>query len=477
MDRRGFTRSLIAGAMAPVHAAYRASRSLIQAGPTSMTAQFDVRQFGAKGDGRADDSQAFIRALAAAATRGGIVVVPTGTYRSPQTLHLASGVSVRGTGASSIILHVNGEPLVFVAIDAQTIGVQDLAIAGRFAHGVLFERCSDAMISRCHISGGTVPLAGYSGAVFVAGCDGVTVQDCRFERNGAEAQLGGADFQCDGLGAASRHVRVLRNECISTDVAFNIRCHDMSRSEVRGNVVRGARLMGPPHHGYGILVYPTVADLESCVENTIADNRVSQTQGSGIYLVRSHRSRIENNIIDRVATLQADHTLPVAGIALNQCEFVSVLRNKISNSGHAGISVASDRAGVGHAEVSKNVISTTGGYGVHLRGTLIDVHVTDNVIWRAHGGIGGDTADEQDEIEIARNTITSVLRGAGIRLGNSARSNVTGNTVSDCTGYGLDVTFRDNASSASNNVVRNAGTTWGAGGDSVSITRRGIRQK
>src|SRR5689334_4349494 len=51
---------------------------------------FDVRAYGAKGDGAADDTPAFTKAIAAAdAAGGGIVHVPAGEYRIRGSLAVA----------------------------------------------------------------------------------------------------------------------------------------------------------------------------------------------------------------------------------------------------------------------------------------------------------------------------------------------------------------------------------------------------
>lgn len=54
---------------------------------------FDVRQFGARGDGRVLDTAAFNAAVAAAGERGGTVIVPPGRYLC-FSIHLASGVTL-----------------------------------------------------------------------------------------------------------------------------------------------------------------------------------------------------------------------------------------------------------------------------------------------------------------------------------------------------------------------------------------------
>jgi hypothetical protein len=58
----------------------------------------DVRQFGAKGDGKADDTKAIQTAIDAAASRGGAVFVPPGVYASAE-LQLRPHVSITGIPA------------------------------------------------------------------------------------------------------------------------------------------------------------------------------------------------------------------------------------------------------------------------------------------------------------------------------------------------------------------------------------------
>jgi polygalacturonase len=61
----------------------------------------DVRNYGARGDGIADDGPALRAALAAAASSAGLVVVPAGVYRSGP-LELGSGVTLRLEAGATI---------------------------------------------------------------------------------------------------------------------------------------------------------------------------------------------------------------------------------------------------------------------------------------------------------------------------------------------------------------------------------------
>ena len=88
LTRRTLNLGLVAGALLPF--------------PAQASHLFDVRAFGAKGDGRAIDSGAFNAAIAAAArASGGIVLVPAGRYlcfsielKSRVTIQLAKGAVI-----------------------------------------------------------------------------------------------------------------------------------------------------------------------------------------------------------------------------------------------------------------------------------------------------------------------------------------------------------------------------------------------
>jgi len=69
--------------------------------PRFTGATFDVRRFGARPDGRSDASDAFAKAIAAAAGSGGTVVVPAGVFLSG-AIHLRSGVNLQVSKGATI---------------------------------------------------------------------------------------------------------------------------------------------------------------------------------------------------------------------------------------------------------------------------------------------------------------------------------------------------------------------------------------
>ena len=78
---------------------------------------FNVRDYGAIGDGKADDTLAFEKAITAASKKGGIVYVPAGYYNITDVLLIPNGVELRGvhqsmhvtTGEGSVIYITAGQ--------------------------------------------------------------------------------------------------------------------------------------------------------------------------------------------------------------------------------------------------------------------------------------------------------------------------------------------------------------------------------
>lgn len=72
---------------------------------------FNVKDFGAIGDGITDDTQAFLDAIAAVPEMGGVVFVPPGTYIISQTLILGNGTNTTVSDYNNIALIGSGGTL------------------------------------------------------------------------------------------------------------------------------------------------------------------------------------------------------------------------------------------------------------------------------------------------------------------------------------------------------------------------------
>lgn len=69
--------------------------------PRAAAATFNVKDYGAKGDGEANDTPAINKAISAA-TSGAVVQFPKGTYRSANSIHLKSNITLQLDSGSTI---------------------------------------------------------------------------------------------------------------------------------------------------------------------------------------------------------------------------------------------------------------------------------------------------------------------------------------------------------------------------------------
>ena len=98
MHRTAFLAVLLASLSGP----NRAAALSPGAGPCGSARNLDVRDLGAKSDGRTDDSRAFQAALDAASHGGGTVHVPTGIH-IVANLRVDSCTEIRGDGNASVV--------------------------------------------------------------------------------------------------------------------------------------------------------------------------------------------------------------------------------------------------------------------------------------------------------------------------------------------------------------------------------------
>ena len=103
------------------------------AAPVPGEGAFNVRQFGAKGDGKTDDTPASQAAIEAALKNGGgRIHFPAGRYRVTRSLRFASAerVDVTGDGLSTTLLHENDEPLLLwpTGVSCREVSVRHLRV-------------------------------------------------------------------------------------------------------------------------------------------------------------------------------------------------------------------------------------------------------------------------------------------------------------------------------------------------------------
>ena len=112
------------------------------AGPTPSQQQgtgLNIKSFGARGDGQADDTAALRTAVAAAAkSGGGRVVIPPGIFKISGPIDLPSGVIIDGSGSAyngfcQILLTVPNQKAFTIGENRRNIKIHDLEIKAQYA--------------------------------------------------------------------------------------------------------------------------------------------------------------------------------------------------------------------------------------------------------------------------------------------------------------------------------------------------------
>jgi len=414
-----------------------------------------VDDFGAVGDGVANDTTAFANAIAAANATGGRVFVPIGKYKltSGLTISSAKGVMLIGQGWASQLFFENGAGIATgVLVDSSSnVVIDNLRITGSststLSRGLYVSSCSRVLISRVVQSGATFnPVTGPLVGIGATASSDVWIQDCNVFGNGFV--VSGSDVFASGydivsyLGTAAR-VHIRRNYVHDSFAAFSIQLIDANDSDMIGNEVDQNNKLSTSHtsSGYGLCAYGNVGRISNI---KVLDNTVKNCAGCGLYMVQVDHAAVGGNLFDTVCQQQVTGTLTVGGIGLNDTTFVSVIKNEIKSSMQEGIDVATAK----YLVLKGNPIDTPSGNGIKL----------------------GAAANEDCNIE--GNVIKSPS-GAGI-LGVSGgtfkRSTLAGNTVEGPGSTGLQLDFVITDSGIDDNKV-NAPTVHGIIATSTSNVR------
>jgi hypothetical protein len=144
-----------------------------------------VRDFGAKGDGLADDTAALLAAVSAAHTQGRPVWVSAGDYKLTGDIILPSGVTIQGAGMWQTTFVGDGELYaqagrrVRFKLAGSGIHLADFAIVGKLNYrnddepndGIVGAGCADSTVSRIWIEHTKVGIWIYNGVnLLIEGC-------------------------------------------------------------------------------------------------------------------------------------------------------------------------------------------------------------------------------------------------------------------------------------------------------------------
>lgn len=131
-----------------------------------LSSVYDVKDYGATGDGSTDDTTAIAAAITAAAS-GGTVFFPAGTYITTGLTVAANNITLRGAGPASIIKLKSTATASIITISATYVEVRDLAFDG----------------NATNITKPSIQYVNFSAISFVSGAGHCTVDNCTLHNN------------------------------------------------------------------------------------------------------------------------------------------------------------------------------------------------------------------------------------------------------------------------------------------------------
>ena len=368
-----------------------------------------VKEFGARGDGVADDSAAIQRTINAV-TDGTTIGFPSGTYiTSNFTVKNRSRLSFVGEGRNSLIKQKTGAQRIATFTGSRDIVITDLAFD---ANGI----------------------TSYGGVVFYA-ATGVRIENNSFI-DSAPKPIGSTDrysFVFGKSAGPNRDIKILNNVIEDLQLEVNhsqqvvIEGNTVSRAIntagigiftvghdaiAEDYVIKGNTVIDPPGAGFNVGIDPPTS--RNCVFRriTIINNRVirTKTTGFGIRIgtpdsSKSSMGNVFEDIVVKDNLFRIEKTAPASreilfantsGKAGISFERLMVTGNTVENHGPMNRGFAIDLKSAQNSVVAENTVKGVGN-GIALSGSLAN-EVRNNIVeaseiaYRLDSSLGGNRA-------------------------------------------------------------------------------------
>lgn len=291
----------------------KALRSALLLSAVLAAAQhYDVRRYGARGDGQTKDTAAVEAAIAAAARQGGTVLFPPGRYLCG-TIHLKSGVALELAAGAVIAASLDPadfdpyEPLTFKPVDDHETTYSRHAL-------ILGEGVTDVVISGAGVIDGNRTKRGGPKPVAFKNSRRITIRGVtvRNSPNYAVSLLGCEHVNIEGVSIVNSHCDGIDPDCSRFVRIAN--CYVDSHDDAI--CPKASQALGEPR--------PT--------EHLVVTNCILRTDCNAIKFGTESRGDFRNVTISNCVILPRDRGIrPISGISLHSVDGSHIEGVTISN--------------------------------------------------------------------------------------------------------------------------------------------------
>lgn len=367
--------------------------------PYDIGLLYDVKAFGALGNGSADDTAEIQAAIDAAGVAGGVVYFPPGTYI---VSHVDSDGTIFTITDSNIIFRGAGRKVSIVK-SSSGMGAGHIVFLVDGASRVLIE---DVGVQATNDSDSSSAIA-FTGAT-----------DSSLHRVWVDDQFGWSVF----IGEDSQHTTVTELESAGTYSSNNIEVNGSSYT-----TIEGCDLTGSGHSSNAIELYDGIASRVTGTK--VINNWIHGTPASGILSLGTIGTLIDGNTVEG-ATTAGIHVVNSELVPARTGSGVSIKGNTVRNNA-VGIYVA------GSSEVAISdgnyITGSTGtGQGILVDYAAVRATITGNLV-TLNGGTGINVSNGYAYV-VGNVCTNNSQAGAGLRYGISIEATATDAVVigNDC---------------------------------------------
>jgi len=427
---------------------------------TKLRESVSVKDFGAVGDGVADDTaeiQAAVDAVGAAG--GGTLTIPVGTYLVSSSITVGSNTHIRGRG--EIILDDNADcSVISINASSSNVSIKDISIDGNRLNQTLETVGAESEY-------GGIEIGNFCDQILIDGCTIIECYGYGIESNNAPSNITITNNTIDGVdfysGIRMSQAGTGTNIKVANNTVLNYRKggivgNDMNHAIITGNYIDAGTIGRGLQNADNITAYSATNDdilvsdniCRNSINNgihvagtgvVVSGNRVTNPTNRGIYVAastdilntgQSSEVTVTSNTVSDVANTYEGISL----IAVSQ----GVVKNNTVSGHNYGVLLGGG-AGASVSElivVEGNSLDTIANAGVLISDTS-NSRINNNIVSNAvHGVRAFDVASTN--ITIRGNTFTT-LSSAYIKMENNAAEKFI---ISDNVRDGRDINFGTN---------------------------------